>query len=240
MSLLILSEAVQFLYHKYSFWVKYIFSFLFLVQTMSLILNIRQKNELLWNISTLGFTLLMILGSSTLLNTWRIALAINFFPQHPLAVNMMALAQTMGTKFTSYISVRNFEGAFVFQNDLVLSEFVLSNLTLGEIEAILAHEFSHEIKNKNHNRIFYVWFFLYGLYLIFLIINMELNIFSGFAFLYISAPLFWYRELDCDSNAINYANKADLISALSRIYEGRLNAFSFYHPSVNYRIKSLG
>ncbi|NQT24920.1 M48 family metalloprotease [candidate division KSB1 bacterium] len=240
MSLLILSEAVQFYYHKYSFWVKYLISFLFVVQTMCLILNIKQKNELLWNISSLGFTLLIILGSSNFLNTWRIALAIDFFPRHPLAVNMMTLAQTMGSKFTSYISVRNIKGAFVIQNDLVISEFILSNLTLGEIEAILAHEYSHEIKNKNHNRIFYLWFFLYALYLIFLIINMELNIFSGFAFLYISAPLFWYRELDCDSNAINYTNKADLSSALSRIYEGKLNAFSFYHPSVNYRIKSLG
>ena len=55
------------------------------------------------------------------------------------------------------------------------------------------------------------------------------------ALFYLAAPIFWYRELDSDVTVAKYVDGENLISALSILYNGRLDSYSFYHPSVNHR-----
>jgi len=49
----------------------------------------------------------------------------------------------------------------------------------------------------------------------------------------------WEVECDCDENAVKYVPIDDLVSAIFKIYEERLDNYSFRHPSPNYRFKRL-
>ena len=59
------------------------------------------------------------------------------------------------------------------------------------------------------------------------------------ALLYLSAPVNWYFELDSDRTAALYVDKEDFIRALTIAKKGHLDAYTFFHPSVNYRAKNL-
>lgn len=58
-------------------------------------------------------------------------------------------------------------------------------------------------------------------------------------FLSTNVDFFWYVELDCDANAVKFVSINDFASALTKVYKDKFNAFSFTHPSPNYRINRL-
>jgi len=234
-------------YHKYSFWAKYILALVIIILTLLGIYD-----EKLFYIRTRFlvssmFILLLLFGSGSMLKRMRIGFGLDFIPKRNLEDNLMYLARRMGSNLTTYTPVINYDSAFVSGKRLVIGETVRTRLSSEEIESVLAHELSHIIRKNYCLRVRFIQivisifpplFFIFVLR--FPVTNVQsFFICTVFPMFYCSAPISWYIELDSDTTAVAYTDKMNLITALSTLYEGQLDAFSLEHPSVNYRIKNL-
>ena len=228
------------LYHKYSFWAKYILAFTIIILTLLGIYDDKLFYIKTWFLTFLMLILLLLLGSGSTLAQLRIAFCLGCIPKRELEDNLLSLARRMGSNLTKYTPVINYDSALVIGESLVIGGKMREWLSSEEFESVIAHELSHVLRRKQQDRIFNIWITIYAILLVPVAVRFGTNVIPfGLALLYCSAPVFWYRELDSDTNAAAYTDKTNLINALSIIYEGQLDAFSFKHPSVNYRIKNL-
>ena len=230
-------------YHQSNFWIKQFLSVMIIVFSILLISNPSILIQRLWNASAVPFILLLIAGLGGQLGVWRVALTVKKNEERDLDDNALQLAQVMGSSISTYYFGKNLDTAFLWRGKkLVIGENVRNMLSENELLAVLAHEFSHDTRKGIHNQIFLfgltftsVVVFLFGVMLPLWRTRVVM-----LACCYLILRMFyWYPECDCDSNAVKYVPIDDFTSALTKIYEGKFIAFSFEHPSPNYRIKRL-
>jgi hypothetical protein len=233
-----------FLYHKYSYWVKILLAGIICISTIlmkmySAILIIK-----IWECSSILFITFLLLGSVDGLRPYWAYFTLTKSEPLTLDDNLLTLAQSMGSSISTFFPAKDFDSVFVFcGSDLVIGENTRKKLSDEELEAALAHEFSHDIRKRKHDRL-HILSVILILAIIILLAFAHVSIYRiylvMFALFYIfESQISWIIECDCDENAVEYVPTDELISAISKIYEGRLNSYSFKHPSPNYRFKRL-
>ena len=230
-------------YYNINYWVKQSLSVIIIVSTILLLNNPTIFIQKLWIGSSVPFILLLIAGLGGQLVVWRVALTVKKKEERDLDDNTLQLAQAMGSSISTYFLGKDLSTAFLFGGKkLIIGENVRKMLSENELLAVLAHEFSHDTRKGFHNQIF-----LFGFALTFVVVflfssmlplRMALVVMLA-CFYLILRMFFWYPECDCDANAVKYVPIDDFTLALTKIYEGKFDVFSFEHPSPNYRIQRL-
>lgn len=234
---------LKFYYHTSSFWVKEFLAVTIIITTIILKNNITPLIVKIRFFSIVFFLSLYVLGSGNVIEAFWIGFTLKKNEEQDLDDSIIQLSRNMGCTFSTYFTVQGFHSAFVFRGkQLVIGESVRKLLLQNELNAILAHEFSHETREKVHDKILIMGlgltFVFYSLF--FLRLPFFLSGTVMLACLYLIMSIFlWYRECDCDENAIKYVLVDDFANGLTKVYEGKFNAFSFFHPSPKFRINRL-
>lgn len=235
---------LPFIYHKYSYWVKQLLAGIIVVSTILMINNSATLIHNVLEYSSILFMLLLLLGSVSGLKPYLAYM--NLYKSEPRALddNLLTLAQKMGSTISTYFPAKDYDSAFVFSGtELVIGENVSKKFSKKELEAVLAHEFSHNTRKRKHDRLHFLS--LIPLFIIILLLafahmsRYRIYIVTLAFFYLIGSRISWEVEYDCDENAVKYVPIDDLVSAISKIYEGHLDNYSFKHPSPNYRFKRL-
>lgn len=197
-----------------------------------------------WECSSILFILLLVFGSVSGLKPYLAYMNLNKSEPRALDDNLLILAQKMGSTISTYFPAKDYDSAFVFcGTELVIGENVSEKFSKEELEAVLAHEFSHNTRKRKHNRLLFLS--LIPILLIILLLTFahvsryRRYIVTLACFYMIGSRISWEVECDCDENAVKYVPIDDLVSAISKSYEGRLDSYSFKHPSPNYRFRRL-
>jgi len=259
---------VEEFYHNYSFWVKSLLCLIIVTIPPLIKLDLHMLPESYLNIiETYSSWILGVLFLCGAVPKAFDVLTYEFLDkknQEDLDENFITLAKEMGTDFRTYIPIKKNDGlvsenrylmralsfipinenqALVYKNKyLMIGDELKSRLSNNELRAVLAHEFTHKTRSTHHINVyaFGAVILLLLKYIPFLLKLPSMGVHSIVGSFYLIIPYFlWYRELDCDENAIKYVDIDDLQNALLKIRKGHEYVFSFMHPSVNYRIKNL-
>jgi len=229
--------------HQINYWVKQFLAGMIIVSTILLINNPSILIQKLWIGLSVPFILLHIAGLSGQLSIWRNIFTLNKNEELDLDDNLLHLAQDMGSSISTYFLGKDLSTAFlVGGRKLIIGENVGKMLSENEVLAILAHEFSHDTRKGLHNK---AHIFGFGVTLIpVLYFALSVPRLMGLVvmiacFYLLMSIFFWYVECDCDANAVKFVPINDFASALTKVYKDKFNAFSFTHPSPNYRINRL-
>jgi len=231
-------------YHKHSYWVKQLLAGIIVVSTILIIYNSTTLIHNFLEYSSILFMSLLILGSVSGLKPYLAYMNLNKSEPRTLENNLLSLAKKMGSTISTYYPAKDYNSAFVFcGTELVIGENVSKKFSKEELEAVLAHEFSHDTRKGMHNRLHFlsvISIIVIILLLTFAHVSKYRTYIVTLAFFYIfGSQISWEIEFDCDENAVRYVHIEDLISAISKISEGRLDSYSFKHPSPNYRFRRL-
>lgn len=259
---------VEEFYHNYSFWIKSLLCLIIVTipPLMKMDLHMLPESSLkiieMYSSWSLGF--LFLCGAVPIARKLLTYEFLDKKNQEDLDENLITLAKEMGSDFRTYIPIKKNDGlvsenrylmralyfipinendALVYKNKyLMIGDELKSRLSNNELRAVLAHEFTHKIRNTHHSVVYalgaVVLLLLKYVPFLFKLPSMGVHFIVG-CFYLIIPQFIWYRELDCDENAINYVDIDDLKNALLKIRKGREDVFSFMHPSVNYRVKNL-
>ena len=237
--------TIKNIYHNYSFWTKCFLSFILIIETFFLrtSFNIISFSviEKLWKYTASSLIVLFIAG---LLPFARYLFKLNYKlnNKQSLDITSQRLCHEMEVPLTDYILIPDENNASVYNDELYLGSKILNNLTLYEINAIIAHEISHQTNEKKHMIVFFLGSLILMVIGYFYVIGLSKVIRFPvlFALSYLLWHQFaWYRELDCDENAIKYVPIKNLQNALRKIAGEKINAYSFLHPSMRFRINNL-
>ncbi|MCW4049187.1 MAG: M48 family metalloprotease [Candidatus Bathyarchaeota archaeon] len=236
-------NKIEEIYHNYSFWVKSSLSFIIIVDTIALRLNTQVVPFVIlqytWSISAVLMLILCIIGASPYIGYFKEMSFRKNSKQMVLNPNLIQLAEKMGIECSSFYLVENWNGASMYCDALSIGEILKSKLTEQELEAIVAHEFTHKIHEITHLILLFVGCFLSWIIAVLLGLGLPSIMYKVLLLscVYLFVPQFcWFRELDCDENAIKYADKKDLQSGLIKYGEGRIHKYGFLHPSIAFRI----
>ena len=198
----------------------------------------------IWECSSLLFITILLLGSVDGLKPYLAYMTLNKSEPRVLDDNLLTLAQNMGSTISTYFPAKDFDSVFVFNGaDLVIGDNAKNRFSDEELEAALAHEFSHNTRKRKHNILHFlsvIPIIVIILLLTFAHVSIYRTYIVALAFFYMfGSQISWEIECDCDENAVKYVPTDDLISVISKVYEGRLDSYSFEHPSPNYRFRRL-
>ena len=230
-------------YHKYNYWVKQFLAAMIIAFTFLLIDNPTILIRKLWIVSSVPFILLQIAGLSGQLSIWRIVLTLKKNEELDLDDNLLQLAQDMGSNISTYFLGKDLSTALlVGGRRLIIGENVRKILSENELQAIMAHEFSHDTRKGLHNKVHIIGTGFTIIPVLYFTPKLPqlMGLVVMIACLYLLMSIFfWYVECDCDANAVKFVSINDFASALTKVYGGKYDSFSFQHPSPNCRITRL-
>lgn len=156
---------------------------------------------------------------------------------------LLQLAKEMDVDIKTYQESTNLRNAGIRNNKkLIIGDIIMDTFSKNEITAIVAHEFGH-IKSFIKSKSMLIIGTIIPIYLI-LYYSVHINkvylLITDLSYIYIIMfPFFWDSELFADAIAIRYASLDDLHTALSKLSLNKINSYSFFHPSITYRIERL-
>ena len=116
-------------------------------------------------VASIGFLIFVLYGVKGSLDPYIIGLCSEFILEENLADSLLELSSKMGSKIQTVKPIK-YHSAFLWNNKfLFLGNEAKSVLSTKELEAVVAHEFSHEIRSKTHN-----WYLLLGIVIALLIL----------------------------------------------------------------------
>jgi len=155
---------------------------------------------------------------------------------------VLNLATKMGVKCNSFkIVADDFNACVLPTGTVLIGDKTFYELTMDELLAVFAHEFSHNRRKHYVLKISaFAFLFITG-YLLFHDLPDFMLWYAMFAFTSIALiPFSYYIELEADKDGKSFVGAAQMISALEKISKGRNpNEGSETHPPIAKRVQEL-